>query len=1026
MLKIYLLLYVLLPLSQPGQTQPEQSGGLLDAVNSERGGRHWIDQKPDPPQTPEASHARFQIEPGSRIELAACEPLIIDPVWIDFDHLGRMFAAEYSDYPIGPVKDDGTEDADAAPLSRIVILEDMDGDGRMDKRTVFADQLKFCHSFMPLMNGILAGAQTEIVFLKDTDGDNVADVREVWFDGFTPAHPQMQIGCPQWGMDNWIYLTYAPGKVRCRRPGFETIAPVVMPRQDMRFDPVTMKFETVSGMGQFGNTMDNDGHRFFSTNRNPIMMEMISEAAGKRNPFSAISPRHADVGPSGSDTKVFPLVDMKSNWLAHAGTHTSACGVTAYRGDLWNSPFQHSVFVCEPVGHLVTRSIVKSQRTTPALTAVRARKSADFLASDDTWFRPASLRTGPDGALYLADMYRMWVEHPKFLPPEIAAQIDWRAGDDRGRIWRIVPDPEEEFASRSYKPAQTISEMVNMLRDRNGWRRQTAHRQLVERFNTLVSVASKDDSAGDQAALHDSDVELIRGLLSVRQSAETRNHALHILHGIGELTEDDLNLAFADSSPDVRMAAIRLTAATPDAADKGSIAVASLIDDVNAQVRFVALQHVFNGASDSLPSSSEVVRSSLWGESWFMKAALSVANEQALWLIKVLKQRSSMTGEFNSMDAAAHSGLLADLATAVAAKGSEAEVASLFDMSAAAATTQVDLAAIVLGFEKGARRNKGPLEYRSLSDLLTSPPELMKDNAEATRGKILKLVRVVADSSSPVSVRAAAMRLLAVVKRDEFVISVPTLLGADQPQQIQQATINVIREFSVTDAVPLVIAALQMLTPAAREDAASLALLRSETSLELLSQMQDGEVPAAILDIDQRLRLLQHRSEEVRALAGQVFGGVVSPDREDVASRYRPAISMAASRARGAMVFEKTCSKCHRIDDKGYSVGPDISDTRNRSRDALLYDILDPNRRVDPQFSEYVVVTSDGRTYNGLLMSDSGGQVVLRQAEGKQQVIARSDIVELQTTNRSLMPEGIEKDISVEQMADLLEFLKVH
>ncbi|MCP4509260.1 MAG: hypothetical protein GY826_23045, partial [Fuerstiella sp.] len=205
---------------------PQQSENLLDAVNSERGGRHWIDQKPDPPKSPEDSRACFQIEPGSRIELVAAEPLVVDPVWIDFDQTGRMFVVEYSDYPIGPVKEDGTEDKDAPPLSKIVLLEDENGDGRMDKRTVFADHLTFCHSFMPLMGGLLAGAQTEIIFLKDTDGDNVADVREVWFDGFTPAHPQMQIGCPRWGMDNWIYLTYAPGNVRCRRPGFETEVPV--------------------------------------------------------------------------------------------------------------------------------------------------------------------------------------------------------------------------------------------------------------------------------------------------------------------------------------------------------------------------------------------------------------------------------------------------------------------------------------------------------------------------------------------------------------------------------------------------------------------------------------------------------------------------------------------------------------------------------------------------------------------------------------------------------------------------------
>ena len=188
--------------------------------------------------------------------------------------------------------------------------------------------------------------------------------------------------------------------------------------------------------------------------------------------------------------------------------------------------------------------------------------------------------------------------------------------------------------------------------------------------------------------------------------------------------------------------------------------------------------------------------------------------------------------------------------------------------------------------------------------------------------------------------------------------------------------------------------------------------------------MNENRIPPSVVAIDQRLKLLQHRDKALRDLAVQIFGGVVSADRQSVAKEYEPALRTNGSAALGAAVFRKTCSKCHRIDGVGANVGPDISDTRNRSRDALLYDILDPNRRVDPQFSEYIVLTLDGRSYSGLLVSESEQQIVLRQPEGKEQAIARSEIEELQVTSRSLMPVGIEKDVSVRQMADLLEFLK--
>ena len=212
-------------------SQTPDGDGLVNSVEQQRGGRHWIDQPTDLPKTPEQSLQCFEIEPGYRIELVAAEPLVFDPVAIDFDHQGRLYAAEYSDYPVGP------KDPQAPPLSRIVRLNDTNADGRPDQRTVYAEGLKFCHSLMAFQAGILACTETQIVYLPDNNHDGVADHCEVWFEGFQPAHPQMQIGCPRRGLDNWIYFTYGHGKVRCVRPGFETVEPVEIPRVDFRFHP---------------------------------------------------------------------------------------------------------------------------------------------------------------------------------------------------------------------------------------------------------------------------------------------------------------------------------------------------------------------------------------------------------------------------------------------------------------------------------------------------------------------------------------------------------------------------------------------------------------------------------------------------------------------------------------------------------------------------------------------------------------------------------------------------------------------
>ena len=536
--------------------QEDTRPDALRSIESTRGGRHWVDAKTLPPKSPEESLKAFGIEPGVHIELFAAEPLVMDPVAIAFDEAGRAFVVEYGDYPIGPEK----EGAD--PLSRVVVLLDTDNDGRADKRHVFADKLTFAHSLLPWNDGILVGAQTQLLFLKDTDGDFKADERTVLYDGFVAAHPQMQIGNPRWGFDNWIYCNYGPGKITSpQRPGKE----VQMPRSEFRFNPLTREFGPAAGLGQFGNTIDNFGNRFFCTNRNPIMTALLPQSVLGRNPFAVIPNPKYDVAPSGGDTRVYPLVEMKSNYLSHAGTHTSACGVTAYHGDLFGDDFDHSVFVCEPIGHLVTRSIVKPDGA--RLRATRAREKADFLASSDTWFRPASLATGPDGALYLADMYRLWVEHPKFLPPEIAAKLDWRAGEDRGRIWKMYP---EGGSPKKYTPPRSPKEIVELLKDSNGWRRQLGQRLIVER-------QLKDAAPA------------LRSLLTSDSQPLTRLHALRTLDGLGELTDAGLATLLDGSdavSPEVIGHAVRIAAERLADSSALTTAVCRLANSPNAVVRF--------------------------------------------------------------------------------------------------------------------------------------------------------------------------------------------------------------------------------------------------------------------------------------------------------------------------------------------------------------------------------------------------------------------------------------------------------
>ena len=711
----------------------------LNSVDRTRGGRHWIDMKTPPPRSPAETLEALQVEPGKRIELVAAEPLVMDPVAIAFDEAGRMFVVEYGDYPTGPP--DGNE-----PLSRVVLLEDRDGDGTMDRRHVFADKLNFAHSLMPYKNGILVGAQTEIIYLRDSNGDDTADVRTVLFSGFVPAHPQMQIGNPRWGMDNQVYLNYGPGKIKSAADPDKTTD---MPRLDFRFDPLTMKFGPDSGLGQFGNTIDNWGNRFFATNRNPIMTAMLPRKAVLRNPFVVIPKAYTDVGPSGGNTRVYPLVEMKSNWLLHAGTHTSACGVTAYRGDLFEPGFDRSVFVCEPVGHLVTRSIVTPDGT--RLNAKRAREKADFVASSDTWFRPASLATGPDGAIYLADMYRLWVEHPKFMPEDVAARMDWRAGDDRGRIWRIVP---ENGTLREFNPPANTMEVVNLLKDGNGWRRHLGQRLLVERQSAEAAPA----------------------LVELLQSSDqplTRLHALWTLNGIGRLTSDNIAAACKDSDPVVRRDAVRI--AGHRVADDSDLltSMLALVNDADVRVRrqlAISLGEVDPKSVDQHKRAAQALAKlslSDGSDEWFALSILTSSRDSSEVILDALAASPDFTADGNE----SRIQFLRRLAGVVGARGDTEELGRLLNLLSGHGKRNGEKSgnnegesvswwqmAALSGLADGLSRHRGSLGRTNLQKLLNSPPDSLVDAAKSVHAVMTGTLTVATDVARPVTDRVCCDR----------------------------------------------------------------------------------------------------------------------------------------------------------------------------------------------------------------------------------------------------------------------------
>ena len=423
---------------------------------------------PTGPVSPSDAVKLFELPTGLQVELVANEPQVVDPIAIRFDENGRMWVVEMRDYPHGPAKGQ-------APLSRVKVLEDRDNDGYYETSSTFADGLLFATGIQPWQDGVIVTMAGKVAYLKDTTGDGHADLKQVWFDGFAEDNPQLRANHPTLGIDGYVYV--ANGLRGGKVAGVHKKGPAVsISGMDFRFHPTSLTYEPITGVGQFGMTFDDWGNRFVCSNRNPLKHIVIENHYLARNKNAVVDATSHDVAVPGAASRIFPRTRAWTTSNLHAGQFTPACGVTIYRGSALPD-FYGDAFICDPTGNLVHREKIGPQGATFSSRAAYA--DHDVLASRDEWCRPVNLENGPDGALYVVDMYRAVIEHPQWVPEELRDRPDERHGDDRGRIYRIVPRswkrPVTEILTQLDEEA-----LVGKLESRNAWTRETAARLLYE------------------------------------------------------------------------------------------------------------------------------------------------------------------------------------------------------------------------------------------------------------------------------------------------------------------------------------------------------------------------------------------------------------------------------------------------------------------------------------------------------------------------------------------------------------------
>jgi len=964
-------------------------------------------RKSGPPYSVDDELKTFKIESGFHVEKFSSEPNVVSPVAMDFDENGRIYVVEDRGYPLS------TDN----PLGRVKLLEDTNGDGIPDRVTIFADKLIMPTGVMRWKKGILVTDAPNVWYFEDTDGDGKADVKKLMLTGFAVTNPQHTVNNPVYGLDNWIYLAHEGPATAIiykkqfgdrgsdiRFPDRADVPGLKEHNRNVRFRPDTYQVEALSGSSQYGHAFDDWGHHFTTNNSDHVREEMIAARYLERNPDLPVSSAMQQISDHGAAAKVYPItLHPRFEMLTEVGQFTSACGITSYHGAL---------FVAEPVHNLAHQDLLSDAGA--AYSARRAHDNVEFLASTDAWFRPVNFYIGPDGALYVMDFYRLVIEHPEWMATDAANSKDLTTGIDRGRIYRIVPD-----GTPAPKPvklgAASSPELVRELANPIIWWRRTAQRLLVDR--KAVEVAPG----------------LVR-MVHENQSGVGRLHALWTLDGLGKLDTPEIETALADHEAGVRENAIIMAesrlAGTPQLAQK----LTTMTKDPDVKVRFQLLCTLASVNSPQARTARDELLTRDIEDKWFQIAALTASSDDAprLYAKAVSAGARETPGGIS---------FVRQVASVVGARHKPAEIQRVLEKVAHPAQSAgwwqtASLEGLVLGMRGRATAPAGfapsqalllrilgstqaPVRRAALRliEITGMPP------GEASASAVNRAAATAADEHADPDLRADSIGLIALAGPQPHEALLKKLIDPHEPDQVQAAAVRATGKLKGEEVGKFLLSQWRALTPAGRAEAADAMYLEPGRVRLLVAALKSGDVQPWTLAFRHRRRLIMSDDPAIRAAARPLLDQNAS-EREKVVKQYEAAFDRKPDAARGREVFKSICVKCHRFAGLGAQVGPDLATVQNQPKQALLEDILMPNKTIAQGYEAYVVETTSG-TFDGVLGAQTPTTIALRHEDGKEDIIQRKDIKQMYVTNVSAMPGDMEKQVDMQQMADLLEFLKV-
>ena len=937
------------------------------------------------------------------LECVVAEPHVCQPLSMKWDERGRLWVVQYLQYPnpagLTMVSRDKFLRAvyDKVPPppphhfrgnDKITIHEDTDGDGVYDQHKTFVDGLSMVTSFARGRGGVWVLNPPYLMFYPDQNGDDIPDDNpEVHLEGFGLEDSHSLTSNLRWGPDGWLYASQGSTVSGHVRP-FGSQEPVVRTEGQLiwRYHPESRHYEVFAegGGNTFGVEFDARGRVYSGHN------------GGNTRGFYYVQGGYYKKGFGKHGALSNPYAFGYFPAMAHHQVPRFTHAFVIYEAGALPATYHGNLFGIGPLqGHVVQSSVE------PDRSSFQSKDVGYVLESKDDWCRPVDIQVGPDGGIYIADMYEQRIDH--------ASHYQGRIHRESGRIYRLR-GKESPPAAKFDLGQSTTAELVTLLRLKNKWFRQTALRLIGDRHDATA-------------------VPLLREQLQ-RNEGQVALELLWALHLSGGLTDGVARETLHHSDPYVRLWTARLLCDRREVSDSLAAELAKVAagePDLHARSQWASSARRLP-ARQSLPIAANLLRHSadvadihipllLW---WTIEthiesdsdAVLALFSEASLWGERIVEQY-----------------LLDRLMRRFAQAGSRRDLLTCAKLLECAPAPEY-AAKLLTGFEQA-------YQGRSLLEL---PNGLVQALARAGGGSLALRLR----QKDPAAIRDA---LDAIVNSEENVaqrVQYIRILGELQDADSAPVLLNLVRESDQSEVRRAALTSLQsfnqptigiqvtkihsQLPEDVRKVAQMMLASRRSWAFELLAAVQQGEIAADSVGLAAVRRMMLHRDARIDSVVREHWGkihGATTAEMFSEIERLNEILRRGSGIPHhGKDLFMKSCGKCHTLFNQGGSIGPDLTAYQRDDLRQMLVNVINPSLEIRAGFENVVIHTEDGLTLNGFITDQDNQVVVLKTVDGQSVIMPRDEIEEIVTIKRSLMPEGAVKDFSDQQLRDLFAYLR--